>query len=88
MEEIRLGPLAAFQDDNPYHLDVRVLLNPVDQETLESARECMSNPRGNRAGRPQPFFGAVAQPFSSQPETGGEQFGFRAPGLFRPRRSP
>ena len=88
VEEIRLGPLAAFQCADPYHMDVRVLLNPVDQETLESAREFMSNPRGNREGRPQTFFGAVAQLFSSKPETGGEQFGFRAPGLYRPRRSP
>ncbi|MFO0722282.1 MAG: hypothetical protein U1E65_00780 [Myxococcota bacterium] len=87
VEDLRLGPASAFNNEGPYFLDVRVSLNPVDQETLESAREFMANPRGNREGRPQTFFGAIAQLFSSKPETNIESYDFRASRLFRPRRS-
>jgi hypothetical protein len=55
-----------------------VLLNPVDQETLDNVRDFLANPQGNRESKAQTFFGTLARLFSSRPELGGERFLFRS----------
>ena len=88
VEELRLTSASLFDNEREYWAEVVVLLNPVDQETLQSAREFMSNPRGTRESRPSTFFGAVARLFSSETDTGGEEFVFRSGWMARPRRVP
>lgn len=87
ISQLALGELSAMTSAGAYRLEVAVLLNPVDQETLQSAREFLSNPRGTRPGRPLTLFGTVARLFSDKPEAGGERFRFRSGPLYRPRRT-
>ncbi len=86
VEELRLADAGLLVAEGGYRVEVIVLLNPVDPETLQSAREFMSNPRGTRDSQPRTFFGAVARLFSDDRDTGGEQFVFQSPRLARPRR--
>lgn len=75
---LELVELARVDRGARYRLEVTVLLNPVDQETLDNVRDFLANPQGNREGKAQTFFGRLAQLFSSRPELGGERFGFRS----------
>jgi hypothetical protein len=83
---IEVADLGAMTAQRGYHLEIAVLLNPVDQETLQAAREFLSNPRSKNPGRPLTLFGSVARLFSDKPEAGGERFRFRSRGLERPRK--
>ena len=87
VEELRLADAGLLVTEAGYRVEVVVLLNPVDPETLQSAREFMSNPRGTRDSQPRTFFGAVARLFSDERDTGGEEFVFTSRRLPRPRRS-
>ncbi|MCC7381663.1 MAG: hypothetical protein IT384_07515 [Deltaproteobacteria bacterium] len=86
IQSMELADAQVLEASGGYLIEVSVLLNPVDQETLQSAREFLSNPRGSREGRPLSFFGSLARLFSAKPEAGGERFVFRSRPQARPRR--
>jgi hypothetical protein len=75
---LELVELARVDRGARYRLEVTVLLNPVDQETLDNVRDFLANPQGNREAKAQTFFGTLARLFSTRPELGGERFGFRS----------
>ena len=85
--EIRGLPVAdtvLLRDGQAFRVHVAVALNPVSPDLLERTKEFLSNPRGSTSGRPQAFFGAVAQFFRSDSDALGEVFQFRSRPLPRP----